>query len=281
MKAVHGGKTKNDRLDAEKIALLLRGGMLPQAYAYPKEMRATRDLLRRRSRLVRIRSEFLGHIQLLKHQHNLPAFDKAIAYRRNRQGISELFSVPEAKENVALDVRLIDSLDVEIRRQERYIVERTKVHDVESFDILRTVDGIGPVLSMTMLYEIENVRRFNRVQRFISYARLVKGQKESAGKKLGTTGAKMGNRHLKWAFSEAAVLFLRNSERAKKYVARARAEARQGESSFDPVGQARPGRLLHASQAGALRRGAFLCLGLTGLSMWAGAGRAGSVTAAP
>ncbi len=123
MKAIHGGKTKNDRIDAEKIALLLRGGMLPQAYAYPKEMRATRDLLRRRSRLVRIRSEFLGHIQLLKHQHNLPAFDKRLASRRNRQGISERFPVPEAKENAALDVRLIDSLDEEIRRQERYIVK--------------------------------------------------------------------------------------------------------------------------------------------------------------
>src|SRR5262249_50359883 len=48
MKAIHGGKTKNDRLDAHKIAVLLRGGMIPQAYVYPKGMRETRDLLRRR-----------------------------------------------------------------------------------------------------------------------------------------------------------------------------------------------------------------------------------------
>lgn len=85
MKAVHGGKTKNERLDSEKIAILLRGGMLPEAYAYP---RAMRDLLRRRTRLVRMRSELLRHVQLSKYQYNLPAFEKKIAYRAGRQGVA-------------------------------------------------------------------------------------------------------------------------------------------------------------------------------------------------
>jgi len=57
MKAIHGGKAKNDKIDAQKIAVLLRGGMLPQAYVYPAEMRATRDLLRRRMSLTRQRAE--------------------------------------------------------------------------------------------------------------------------------------------------------------------------------------------------------------------------------
>ena len=85
MKAIHGGKTKNERLDSEKIAILLRGGMLPEAYAYP---RAMRDLLRRRTRLVRMRSELLRHVQLSKYQYNLPAFEKKIAYRAGRQGVA-------------------------------------------------------------------------------------------------------------------------------------------------------------------------------------------------
>src|SRR5215216_2079777 len=63
MKAIHGGKAKNDKLDAHKIAVLLRGGMLPQAYVYPAAMRATRDLLRRRMYLTRKRAELLAHIQ--------------------------------------------------------------------------------------------------------------------------------------------------------------------------------------------------------------------------
>jgi transposase len=57
MKAIHGGKAKNDTIDAQKIAVLLRGGMMPQAYVYPAEMRATRDLLRRRCHLARKRAE--------------------------------------------------------------------------------------------------------------------------------------------------------------------------------------------------------------------------------
>jgi hypothetical protein len=73
MKAIHGGKAKHDRLDAQKIAVLLRGGMLPQAYAYPATMRATRDLLRRRLHLVRQRAERLTHIRQTNSQDNLPA----------------------------------------------------------------------------------------------------------------------------------------------------------------------------------------------------------------
>jgi transposase len=73
MKAVHGGKAKNDRIDAHKIAVLLRGGMLPQSYAYPAKMRATRDLMRRRLKMVRQRAERLTHIRQTNAQYNLPA----------------------------------------------------------------------------------------------------------------------------------------------------------------------------------------------------------------
>ena len=79
---------------------------------------------------------------------------------------------------------------------------------------------MGKVLALTILYEIHDIRRFDRVQEFASYARLVKCAKESAGKKHGTSGAKMGNVHLKWAFSEAAVLFVRHSPEGKRLLAK-------------------------------------------------------------
>jgi transposase len=84
MKAIHGGKAKNDRIDALKIATLLRGGMLPQAYAYPAGMRATRDLLHRRLHLVRKGGQLLAHIQMTSHQYHLPPLGKRIAYPNNR-----------------------------------------------------------------------------------------------------------------------------------------------------------------------------------------------------
>jgi len=80
MRAIHGGKAKTDRIDAHKIAMLLRGGMIPQAYVYPPEMRATRDLLRRRNHLMRKRSELITHIQNTVSQYNLPP-SKRVASR--------------------------------------------------------------------------------------------------------------------------------------------------------------------------------------------------------
>jgi transposase len=93
---------------------------------------------------------------------------------------------------------------------------------------LRTVHGIGPVLSLVILYEIHDIDRFPRVQDFASYARLVKCAKESAGKRHGTSGKKIGNAHLKWAFSEAAVLFLRGNPEGMKL--KKRLEKKHGKS---------------------------------------------------
>jgi hypothetical protein len=90
MKAIHGGKAKNDKIDAHKIAVLLRGGMLPMAYVYPREMRATRDLLRRRCHFTRKRAELFTHIQNTASQYVLPALGK-IAFHGNRIGLAEHF----------------------------------------------------------------------------------------------------------------------------------------------------------------------------------------------
>ena len=106
--------------------------------------------------------------------------------------------------------------------------------------------GIGKVLALTILYEIHDITRFDRVQEFASYARLVKCQKQSGGKTLGTGGAKMGNVHLKWAFSEAAVLFLRHTQGREEADREDREEARQREGALDPGAQDRAGRVLHA-----------------------------------
>src|SRR5262245_21160673 len=92
IEAIHGGKAKNAKIDAQKIAVLLRGGMLPQAYVYPAKMRATRDLLRRRMHLMRQRAELLAHVQNTNSQYNLPAIGKKIAYKANREGVAERFA---------------------------------------------------------------------------------------------------------------------------------------------------------------------------------------------
>jgi transposase len=178
-------------------------------------MRATRDLLRRRLHLVRKRGQLLAHIQNTRAQYNLPAFAKRLAYPGNRDGVVAHFPDPSVRKSIDVDVTLIDQYDALVTDLELTIVREAKRHDGDAFHRLRSVPGIGKILALTILYEIHDIRRFGRVQEFASYARLVKGQKQSAGKRLGTSGAKMGNVHLKWAFSEAAVLFLRHTKDGK------------------------------------------------------------------
>jgi transposase len=220
MKAIHGGKAKNDKIDAQKIAVLLRGGMLPQAYVYPAEMRATRDLLRRRMHLMRKRAELLAHIHNTNSQYNLPEIGKKIAYKANRAGVTERFPEPAVQKSIEVDLALIGHYDQLLRDMELAILKTAKQHETNTLYLLRTVPGIGEILSLVLLYEIHAIERFPRVQEFVSYCRLVKCAKESAGKRYGTSGAKMGNAYLKWAFSEAAVLFLRANPAGQKYLAR-------------------------------------------------------------
>lgn len=220
MKAIHGGKAKNDKIDSQKIAGLLRGGMLPQAYVYPAEMRATRDLLRRRMHLMRKRAELLAHIQNTNSQYNLPEIGKKLAYKGNRDGVAERFPDPAVQKSIEVDLTLIGYYDQLLRDMELSILRTAKQHDANTLYLLRTIPGIGEILSLVLLYEIHDIQRFPRVQDFVSYCRLVKCAKESAGKRYGTSGTKIGNAYLKWAFSEAAVLFLRNNPLGQKYLGR-------------------------------------------------------------
>ena len=218
MKAIHGGKTKNDTIDSQKIAVLLRGGMLPQAYVYPAAMRAPRDLLRRRTHLMRKRAELLAHIQNTNSQYNLPEIGKKIADKAHRDGVAERFPDPAVQKSIAVDLALIGHDDQLLRDVELSILKTATQHHAQPLSLLRTVPGIGEILSLVLLYEIHDITRFPRVQDFLSYCRLVKCTKESAGKRYGTSGTKIGNAHLKWAFSEAAVLFLRANPAGQKYL---------------------------------------------------------------
>ena len=220
MKAIHGGKAKNDKIDSQKIAVLLRGGMLPQAYVYPAAMRATRDLLRRRMHRMRKRAELLAHVQNTNSQYNLPGIGKNIAYKANRDGIAERFPDPAVQKSIEVDLALIGHYDHLLNDVEFSIVHTAKQHDPQTLSRLQSVPGIGKILSLVLLYEIHTIDRFPRVQDFVSYCRLGKCAKASAGKRYGTSGAKIGNAYLKWAFSEAAGLFLRTNPAGQKYLAR-------------------------------------------------------------
>jgi len=224
MKAIHGGKTKNDKIDSYKIALLLKGGNFPIAYPYPAGWRSTRDLLRRRMYLSHRCSELVAHIQNTNTQYNLPAFNKKLSRKYNHDGVVERFEDPAVKKSIEIDLAAIDSLNQILKKLEWYIEKTAKKHDYHTLYLLQSIQGVGPILSMVILYEVHDIRRFPRAQDFSSYARLIRPTKGSngkwAGKWAGKSNKKIGNHHLKWAIKEAAILMLRDSNDAKKYVAK-------------------------------------------------------------
>jgi transposase len=211
MRAIHGGKAKNDKIDSYKIAVLLRGGSFPLSYVYPKEMRATRDLLRRRNHLARKRAELYAHIQNTATQYNLPPLGR-IAKPSERGDLLQKFDDPVVRMMVEVDLRTIEHYEKLLDALERKLEKIATAHDPVSLALLKSIPGVGRILGLVMLYEIENIARFPRQQDFASYCRLVKPSKESNGKSYGHSGKKIGNAHLRWAFGEAVVLMLKGNK---------------------------------------------------------------------
>lgn len=222
MKVIHGAKSKNDRIDSEKLARMLRGGNFPLAYVYPAAMRSTRDLMRRRLFFVRKRAELISHIQMTHHQYNVPEPGSKIARHNQRKAFEPHFEDEVVTRMIESDLCLCEHYTNEINRLQHYLSMQVKKSSARNMEValLKTIPGIGDILSLTLAYEINDVSRFPTVQQFSSYARLIKPEKRSAGKKAGGGGKKIGNPHLRWAFSEAGNLMLRADERAKKLLER-------------------------------------------------------------
>jgi transposase len=223
MRMIHGGKSKTDKIDAAKIAGLLRGGLFPQAYVYPKALRETRDLLRRRTFLVRQRAQFLTHVVNTNSQYNLPAFPAKLSYKANRTAIDNIvqrFPHESVRHSIRADLALIDALDAQVDALESYLTRTAKVDDPVTYHLLRTVPGIGQVIALILLCEVQDIGRFEHAGNFLSYSRLVRCRHESAGKVKGAGCTKIGNAHLRWAFGEAACLMLRCHEPAKRWIER-------------------------------------------------------------
>jgi hypothetical protein len=139
MKMIHGSKSKNDKIDAAKLAGLLRGGLFPMAYVYPPAKRQTRDLLRRRSFFVRQRAQLIAHIQNTNIQFNLPPFLKKLSYAGNRTPeIAERFSDASTRLSVTADLNMIDAYDGQIARLMGMTVKRVRRY------LRRSVPGLEP-----------------------------------------------------------------------------------------------------------------------------------------
>ena len=177
-------------------------------------------------------------------QFNLPPLTKKLTYKANRSAdLADRFADPSTRRMVAADLALVDDYDTQTAELERHLVRHAKVDDPVTFGLLRTTPGIGPILGLTLLYEIDDIKRFPEPGNFLSYSRLVRCPHESAGQKKGSGPKKVGNAHLKWAFSEAACLMLRSCLPAKSWMQRQ--EKRKGKRKALSILEAKVGRAVY------------------------------------
>jgi transposase len=211
VRAIHGGKNKNDRIDSEKLTHLLRSNLIPPAYVYPADKRPLRALLRQRVFYVWRRSELLARIHSHQLAHNrTPA--RQTRSNRDPWEAQLLAAEDNPLRQIALknDMAMIRHFDHQIGQLQEELQRQTKKVASRDYALLQTVPGIGENLGLTIQHEIGDIQRFPTVKDFVSYCRLVKGTVASAGKIKGLRGAKLGNPYLRWAFGEAAVIAKRD-----------------------------------------------------------------------
>jgi transposase len=169
--------------------------------------------MRRRTFFACSRAALQGHIRLTSMQYNMPAIPEELRSPVQHPAVLKRFSFCEdVQASVGADMELIVAYNKTIRHMEKKTLESARKHCPADLELLLSMKGIGKIIALTILYEIEDIGRFPRVQDFVSYARLVKCSRTSAGKMHGTGGNKMGNPYLKWIFSEAAIHMPRQSD---------------------------------------------------------------------
>jgi len=211
LKHIHGGKNKNDRVDSEKLAHLLRANLIPPAYVYPSERRPIRSLLRQRMSYVCQRAELMTRLSMSQSAQGLVPAAKS-GHNRDvwQERILAQYTHPLHQMGATCNLDMIRVYDEQIEKLEKEITRQARLLEARDYYLLLTVPGIGPILAMTILFEVDSIERFATVKDFVSYCRLVKGSVASAGKIKGLTGGKMGNGYLRWAFGEAALMAKRN-----------------------------------------------------------------------
>ena len=221
MQRYSGLKFADDRSDAHWLAQMLRLGVLPEGYIYPREQRALRDLIRKRGRMVQQRSANLLSLKNLVHRNT--------GQRLSGQALRAVEFAqldprhPDANRTLALEStrRVIECIDGEVQRLEREILRQVKPNPL--LRLLKTVAGVGNVLAPTILLETGAIERFPSAGKYVSYCRAVGSRHLSNGKSKGQGNRKNGNPYLAWAYVEAAHFAIRFHKPVRRFYERKQA----------------------------------------------------------
>ncbi len=219
-----GLKYTNDHSDARWLAHLLRLEVLPEGYIYPRAERPVRDLLRKRSQMVRQRTTNLLSIQNLLTRNTASSLSAKRVKGLDVQQVEEFLPNGDLALAVKANLSVMSSADQQVELLEQTVGQRVKLRP--QFRFLKSVPGIGEILALTIMLETGDIRRFSTVGNFASYCRCVGSQKLSNGKKKGKGNTKNGNKYLAWAFVEAAHFAIQFNSKIKSFYQRKKAKTK-------------------------------------------------------
>ena len=218
IKQYDGLKHTDDKWDSFWLAHMKHLNILPEGYIYPKEERPVRDLLRRRLLFVRQRTAQILSLQsAIARNLSLKMSGSAIK-KLTEEDAEGLFDSPYLVLTAKSHIGVIQFLTKTIKAIEDAVKSQAKLR--KEFQLLKTISGIGDILSLTIMLEVGDINRFPKVGNYSSYCRCVKSEKLSNGKKKGENNRKNGNRYLSWAYVEAANFAIRFSPEAQKFYQR-------------------------------------------------------------
>jgi transposase len=211
-----GLKHSDDQDDAFWLAHLLRLGILPEGYIYPKEERPARDLLRKKGHLVKLRTSLINSLQGVIHRNcGIKLNARKIKALRENNVAPLLSGQEDLALSGAVSKEAIDYLGQQIRKVENIVLDKIKLK--KEYLYLLTIPGIGKILALTIMLEAGPIARFEKVGHLSSCCRKVPTKLTSNNKKKGKGNQKNGNKYLAWAFSEAAEMARRFDDHARAF----------------------------------------------------------------
>jgi transposase len=216
-----GLKHGNDDTDACHLATLMRLGILPLGHIYPRGQRPTRDLLRRRSQLVRIAVSMMLSMLATWSRHTGQCLSMKAYLRLTPEQIEHALPDPTTRVGLQMQFTVWRAIQDQIGHIEAWVQDQVgRAPDLEG---VRSVPGIGRILGLTIVLETGAIDRFASVGDYASYCRMVKSERLSNGKKKGEGNRRSGNRYLAWSYIEAANYAIRWSPEIRRWYDRKRA----------------------------------------------------------
>ena len=217
-----GLKHGNDDTDACHLAKLMRLGILPLGHVYPREQRPLRDLLRRRSQLVRISVSVMLSMLATWSRYTGQCLSMKAFLQLPPEQIKQALPDPSARIGLKVQFTLWKSLHEQIERIETWVGKQ--ISTAPALEAVRSVPGIGKILGFTIVLETGAIERFASVGDYASYCRMVNADRLSNGKKKGEGNRRSGNRYLAWSYIEAANFAIRWSPQIRRWYDRKRSK---------------------------------------------------------